>query len=130
MKKSLVLSLISAVVVAVGLCQPSYAPSSHRSSSRSSSTTKTDTWIIVKIGDDYKTIRQADLKQEEKRLKDDYTQKIKEWQDLKKSDPKAEKPVQVAIKRVGPTFKTQKGADQYRQDLDEKEGKGDKKNSR
>jgi hypothetical protein len=99
--------------------------------SRPGAGAKTETYIVIQIKDDkleYKAITKTTLKDETKRITDDYNQRYKEWKDEVKSDPKAPRPKKPIIKTMpGATFETQKGADDYAKKLqdeeDEKNGK-------
>ncbi len=129
MKKLALLPIFTGLVTVAGLCQSCWAQG-HHSTPRPTTTrpavAKDEKWIVVKIGEDYKSIRDQDLQNEQKRLTEEYKKKMKEWQDERKHDSKAEKPPKLVAKRVGPVFNTQKGADEYRETLEDKGGKGKK----
>ncbi len=97
-----------------------------------------ETYLVIRVTDEnkaenkadtkveYKAITASQLKTEEKRIKDDYAQKLKEWHDLKKIDPQAPRPVPPVIKKYPKTFETQKIAKEYADKLkDEEANNGD-----
>ena len=103
-----------------------------------STAAKVDTYLVVKVTDEnkadkkveFKVIPASQFKDEQKRLKEEYEKKYKEWQDVSKADSTAPRPIKPTIKKVGTPYKTQTGAqkiaDKYR---DEEAGKdnGDEK---
>ena len=74
---------------------------------------------------EYKVINTSQYKDEERRLKDAYKQKLKEWKDLKKIEPTTPMPVKPTIKKIGDTFQTQKIAQEYAQKLNDEEADKD-----
>ena len=54
-----------------------------------------ETWVVVKIGDDFKAIRSTEVAdRKEEKMADDYKKRrMADYKDARKSDPKAEKPV-------------------------------------
>ena len=70
---------------------------------------------------EYKVIPTSTYKDEEKRIKDAYTELLKEWQDLKKSDPQAPRPVKPIIKKLKTGYQTQKIAQEYADKLRDEE---------
>ena len=110
------------------------------------SSTKTQTYLVVKIVDEsktnsrndskpemkteYRVIPTTQFKDEEKRLKDEYAKRRLKWLDEKKTDPTKPMPVRPTIKKIGTPYQTQEGAQEYADKLrDEAEGK-DKQNAR
>ncbi len=81
-------------------------------------------WVVVKIGDDYKAIRSTEVSNEKKKLADDYKKALEDWKDLRKSDPKAPRPMRVKFKIVKSGFSTEKGAKEY---IDKVVEEGDQK---
>jgi hypothetical protein len=126
MKKSLLLPLVACFAVLLAMSVPAAAqPRTPRSTPRPS-TSSNQTYIVIQIGDDYKVIESSRLKDEEKDVKKKYQDEMKRWADEKKTDPKAERPKKVTIKKYPTTFKTQEGAQKYRDQLLEKNDKGGK----
>jgi hypothetical protein len=140
MKKSIWLLSVSAALPVVALLALSAAAAEHRSSHPGGSrpakstpakpTTQNEQYAVVEIGDEIKSIRVSDIPNEKKRVAEDYKKAMKEWNDLKKSDPQAERPPKLSVKTLKQGFNTQKGADEYRDKLLEKTGKGDKAGAR
>ena len=54
---------------------------------------------------EYKAIATSQYKDEEKRIKEDYEQKMKEWHDLKKTDPTAPRPRRSSSRRSRPAMR-------------------------
>jgi len=148
MKKSLLLSIaLSASVFVFALVDPPRAIAQPHGGSRGhgSSSDSKETYLVVKIvgeskgenrlasrGEnntdskvEYKVINSSQYKDEERRLKDAYKQKLKEWKDLKKIEPTAPMPVKPTIKKIGDTFQTQKIAQEYAQKLNDEEADKD-----
>lgn len=82
-----------------------------------------ETYMVIKVGDDYRAIRTTDLSEEKKRVKEDYDQAMKEWHDAKKIDANAKAPVRQTILTIQSGFKTMKGAEEYIAVREKKEGK-------
>jgi len=124
MKKSLLCALVlSAAVSAALLFTPSKACAWAGAQGK---TAVPETFIVVKIGDDYKAIGKSTLKNERKRVDDEYATKVKEWHDLRKTDPTAPHPVKPIIKIIGTPYETQKIAQKAADDLkDEAANKDD-----
>ena len=96
-----------------------------------------ETYLVIKVTDEnktenkgdnkveYKAITASQFKTEEKRVNDDYKQKMKEWHDLKKTDPQAPMPMRTH-QEVPKTYETQKIAQEYADKLkDEEANNGD-----
>jgi hypothetical protein len=123
MKKSIRSALALSISI-LALCL--LAPSGAYAQKGKSKATAPETYMVVKIGDEYKVLGTTRLKDEEKRIKDEYNTKYKEWQDEKKSDPQAPRPVKPTIKKIKTGYLTQKVAQEYADKLKE-EGKADEK---
>jgi hypothetical protein len=85
--------------------------------------------MVIEVGGEYRAIRTSTLKDEKKRIEDDYKKALELWQDEVKVDSKAKRPTKktIIVKKSG--FKTQKGADECVQKLkeeDQEEGKDSK----
>jgi hypothetical protein len=129
MKRSRLLSAIVGVVVGMGLLAATGRAGAQSSSHHSKSATKTESYMVVECGGEYKVIRTSSLKDEKKRVEDDYKKALDLWQDEIKAGSKSERPIKkiIVVKKGG--FKTQKGADEYVATLKEKdqeEGKDSK----
>jgi hypothetical protein len=126
MKRSKLLSAVVGVVVGMGLLAVTGRAWAQRPAK---STSKTESYMVVEVGGEYKVIRTSALKDEKKRLEDDYKKAVDLWQDEIKAGSKSDRPVKkiILVKKGG--FKTQKGADDYVAKLKEKdqeEGKDSK----
>ena len=64
----------------------------------------------------YKVITTSQLKDEKKRIEEEYKKLIEEWEDKKQIDPQTPKPKKATIKTLK-TFQTQSVADEYRKKL-------------
>jgi hypothetical protein len=122
MKKSRLLSGVLGVVVGMGLLAVTgraWAQSSRPA--KSTSKTKTESYMVIEVGGEYRAIRTSALKDEKKRIEDDYKKALDLWQDEVKVDSKAKRPTKatVIVKKGG--FKTQKGADEYLAKLKEED---------
>jgi hypothetical protein len=129
MKKSLLLSFFVAISLVGGACLSALAADHHSSSSSprpGKGASSNQTYVVVQIGEEYKVLDSSRINDEKKDLKKKYEEKMKEWQDLRKSDPKLERPVRLNLRIIKSGFKTQKGADEYRQTLEEKDTGKDK----
>jgi hypothetical protein len=133
MKRTL-LSAVSAMAVAVAVCLIALPDArAGRGINPGGGKTKDETYIVIKITDErveYKAITQTSLKEERKRIEDDYKQRYKEWLDARKTDPNIPRPVKPIIRTMpGATFQTQKGAqdyaDKFNKEEEEKNGKKD-----
>ena len=100
--------------------------------------TTDETYMVIKIIDDnktdnkveYKAIATSQYKDEEKRVKDDNTEKLKVWHDLRKTDPTAPMPKKILIKKIPKLtgYLLQKDAQEAADKLrDEESGKAPKK---
>ena len=82
---------------------------------------------MIKVGDEYRAIRSNGMKDEQKRVDDENKKALDEWKDAVKSDPKAERPARLVIRRIKTGFLTQKGADEFIAKLvEEDDAKGGK----
>ena len=131
MKKSILPDIaLSLSVFALSFLWPSGAFAQHgHGTGRTSNNNTNDKYLVIKITDDskvdYKVIPTSQYKDEEKRVKDEYTQKVKEWHDLRKIDPQTPQPVRPVIKKMGNTFETQKIAQEYANKLKDEEANKD-----
>jgi hypothetical protein len=77
--------------------------------------------------DPYDVLDGKQIKDKQKELEKKYTENYEKWQDEKKLDPKAPRPLKPSIKRLK-TFKTKEVADEYRKKLEDELAKkeGDK----
>ncbi len=102
---------------------------------------KTETYMVIKVTDEskdeskgekkiqYKAISSTQLKDEMKRAADDYKQKVKEWHDLKMTDPTAPMPKRIKIEKVKVNYETQKVAQEYADKLTKELEEGNDKSS-
>jgi hypothetical protein len=88
--------------------------------------TANETYLVVQIGDEYKVVPKSRLKDEQKRIEEDYKKAFKEWQDLRKIEPDAKRPVKYIIKRIGTPFQTEKIAQEEVQRLKDEAANKDK----
>ena len=134
MKKFLLPAVaISFSVLALSL----FAPSAAYAQRSLHSTTKVETYMVVKIIDDnkaedkdkieYRAISASQFKDEEKRVKDDNALKLKEWHDLRKTDPTAPMPKKIIIKKIPRLtgYQTQKIAQEAADKLKDEEANKD-----
>jgi len=126
---------LSVSVFALSFLVPSGA-NAQEGRSRSGHSNSKETYQVIRVTDEsktdnkveYKAIATSQLKAEEKRIKDDYAQKLKEWHDLRKIDPQTPMPVRPVIKKYPKTFETQKIAQEYADKLkDDEANNGDTK---
>jgi hypothetical protein len=111
MRKAFLPWLLAAVVVGGLLAvQGAVAASMRRVNSTS---TANETYMVIKVGDEYRAIRSNSMKDEKKRIEDENKKALIEWKDAIKSDPKTERPVLLFIRVIKPGFFTQKGAEEY-----------------
>ena len=77
--------------------------------------------------DPYDVLDAQQLKDKQKDLEKKYKDNYEKWQDERKIDPKAPRPLKSSIKRLK-TFKTKQVADEYKQKLEDELAKkeGDK----
>jgi hypothetical protein len=115
-------SFLPAVALSVSIFALSLLASSGANAAASSKgAAKNETYMVIKITDEsktdnkveYKAIATSQLANEEKRVKDDYTQKMKEWHDLRKTDPNAPAPKKIKIQKIKSDYETQKIAQEY-----------------
>ena len=101
---------LSVSIFALSVIAPveAYAGGAHRNNY-----TASETYMVIKVGDEYKVVPTSRLKDEEKRVKDEYAEKLKEWQDLRRIDPGALRPQKVAVKKIKTGYLTQKIAQEY-----------------
>ncbi|MGA2621883.1 MAG: hypothetical protein ABSF26_30140 [Thermoguttaceae bacterium] len=126
MKRSLVSLLVAAAVVVGGVFVLPASALAEVKHTKTSNKSKVETYVVVKVGDDYKVLSTSSLAAEEKRIKEDNKKKQQEWEDTRRADPSIERPVPVKLKRIESGFKTQEGAQKYIEKLQEKEDAGDK----
>jgi cell division protein FtsX len=135
MKKSFraAIALAFSVFALLFLVPPGANAQDRRSRSGSNNN---ETYLVIRVTDEnkaenkveYKVVSTSQLKTEEKRVKDDYAQKLKEWHDLIKIDPQTPRPVPPVIKKYPKIFGTQKIAQEYADKLkDEEANNGDAK---
>ncbi len=113
--------LLPAIALSVSILALSLLARSGSCAASKGAAPKVETYMVIKVTDEnktenkveYKAIAASQLKSEEKRVNDDYKQKLKEWHDLKKSDPTAPHPVKIAIKKLQVGYETQKIAQEY-----------------
>jgi hypothetical protein len=124
MKRSLAVSGFVAVVVGLGLlgvAQQARGQTSSKPHPSKTSSSKTQSFTVVQIGDEYKVINSSSLADEKKRVNDDNKKKRDEWEDERKADPSLKRPVTLVVKVIKSGFKTQKGADEFVVKLKEKD---------
>ncbi|MGO9114092.1 MAG: hypothetical protein ACLP9L_33165 [Thermoguttaceae bacterium] len=136
MKKSILPAIgLSVSILAFLLLSPSGACAQH-SHNTGRTNNPNDKYLVIKITDEskvenkveYKVITTSQFKDEEKRVKDEYNKKMKEWRDLKKIDPQTPQPLRPVIKKIAKIFETQKIAQEYAEKLkDEDANNGDAK---
>ncbi len=87
-----------------------------------------ETYMVIQVGEEFRAIRTSSLKDEEKKVADDYKDAMKAWRDAKKSDPKAPRPAKLIVVKKKSNFETEEGAKKYidtlQDDADKKGGKG------
>lgn len=124
MKKFLLPAVaLSAAIFALSLLAPSAA---YGQSPRKGNVTKAaETYMVIKVIDEnkdeskgekkveYKAIAASQLKDEKKRGDDDFKQKMKEWHDLRKTDPNTPMPKKIKILKVQSDYETQKIAQEF-----------------
>jgi hypothetical protein len=129
--------VLSVSLVAFALLAPFSADAAGTTKSKVAPST---TYLVVKITNEnkdekkgekkieYKVIPSTQLKDEKKRLNEDYKKKLDEYQDRIKTDHTAQHPIKPTIKQVGDPYKTQTVAQETAKKLqDEAEGKDDPK---
>jgi hypothetical protein len=125
MKKSVLISFAATAAFAACLLFVPQEASAQRPGGGGKAGAKQDeTVYVIQVGDEYKKVKRSELTTEKKKVEDDYKQALKEWQDIRKSDPKAPRPVKPLIKQKG-TFQTDIGAQEFIDKLkedDEKKG--------
>jgi len=116
MKKSLLPAFaLFASAVALLMFAPVQAFAQPRSGgSRGSKTgTTNETYMVIQIGDEYKVVTATQYKEEEKKVKEDNDQRLTEWKDEIKNDPKVPRPQKVVIKKLKSGYKVQRIAQEY-----------------
>jgi len=89
-------------------------------------TATNETYMVIQIGDEIKVVSNTQYKDEDKRVKEENKQKMTEWKDELKNDPKAPRPQNVVIKKLKTGYKLQKIAQEYADKLnDEVAGSSD-----
>ncbi len=91
-----------------------------------------ETYLVIRVTTEdktdkkveFKVISSSQYKTEEKRIKDEYAQKVKEWRDLRKIDPQTPLPAKPVIKKYPKVFETQKIAQDYADKLRDDEANG------
>jgi hypothetical protein len=106
-----------------------WAQSSKHHTSKSAN--KTESYMVVEVKGEYRVISSSAMKDETKRLDEDYKKAIALWEDENQAGAQKPKPIKpkVIVKKRG--FKTHEGADEYLRALKEKdqgEGKDGKDN--
>ena len=135
MKKFLLPAIaLSASIVAVLLFAASAAHAGVAVKSKSNKPAN-DTYMVVKIINEnktdqpveYKVITTSQLKDEEKKVKEDNAQKMKEWRDEKKADPTAPPPKRILLKKIPKLtgFETQKVAQEQADKLKQQDADKD-----
>ncbi|MEI8371930.1 MAG: hypothetical protein WCJ35_03745 [Planctomycetota bacterium] len=128
MKKLLLLAVVLSIFV-ISL----FAPSGARAANppKKAIAPKAETYLVIKVTDDnktenearnrveYKAITKSQFKDEQKRAADDYKLKMKEWHDLKKTDPTAPMPKKIKIEKIQSDYETLKVAQEYVRKLTE-----------
>lgn len=123
-----------AVVLSVSILALSLlARSAAHADKPAKTTTANETYMVIKITDDnkadkkveYRAIATSRYKDEEKKVKDDYAQKLKEHKDLIKTDPSTPRPKKILIKKVKTGYLTQKIAQEYADKLRDEESDKD-----
>jgi len=103
--------VFSAFIFTITLLAPSGAyPSGTRTRNNSSAS---ETYMIINMGDEYKVVPTSRLKDEKKKVDDDYTQELKECHDLGKTDPCVPRPRKLCIKKIKIGYLTPKIAQEY-----------------
>jgi hypothetical protein len=115
-------SFLSAIVLTFSIFALSFlVPSRACASNVKKAAAKDTTYMVVKVGNKYKVISASGYKAEEKRVKDDNEQKLKEWHDLKLTDPTAPPPQKVSLTKIKAGYQTQSKAQEYADKLTEDE---------
>ena len=132
MKKTLLPAVALTLSAAAGLLLSPSAAFSQPASGKGD-----ETYMVIKIIDDnktenkveYKAIATSQYKDEDKRVKDENTEKLKEWHDQRITDPTAPRPKKITISKTKFTgYLLQKDAQQAADKLrDEDLNKGPKK---
>jgi hypothetical protein len=114
--------LLPAILLTVSIFALSlFTQSKAHAWSRPSGTKKNETYMVIKVTDEnktenkveYKAISKTQLKDEQKRAADDFKSKLKEWHDLRKTDPTAPMPKRIKIEKLKDNYETQKIAQEY-----------------
>ena len=127
MKKSVLLPVAMAVLVAAWVVLVSTEATARPAKPPKSSGKTTTSYTVVKIGDEYKAITSSSLNDEKKRLNEEFKSETKKWNDDKKKESGAEKPVKKTFTTVKSGFKSKEDADKYVTELkerDEEKGSG------
>jgi hypothetical protein len=113
MKRNIPVAFSTLVLLSVGVgVMPAWS-SEHRSTK--SASPKNDQYAVVQVGEDFKVIRNSEVRAEEKRVTDQYNDETKKWKEEKKKDPKydKEKPVKAKFVILRKSIKSQKEAQEY-----------------
>ena len=101
-----------------------------------SATPKTETYVVVQVGDDIKVVTKTDLKTLQKRTDDEDKQNLKKYEDAKKEAKENKekfdmpKPLPRKVKKLSmETFRSQRAAETWREnyELKKEESKTTKK---
>jgi len=129
MKKSLLPTIaisVSAFAILLLSSSGAYGQPRPGSSRSGKSGTTNETYMVIQIGDEYKVVTTTQYKDEEKKVREENEQKMTEWKDEIKNDPKAPRPQKVVIKKLKTGYKVQKIAQEYADKLkDEAAGSTD-----
>jgi hypothetical protein len=128
MTKSVLMSLVVAATIAAGslFTATGWCGDSSRPARGSGKGAAQDTYQVMKIDDEYKVVTTKSIKDEKKRVTEEFSAKVKEWQDEKKTDPTLKRPTPPRVTVIVTKFNTQKGAQDYVDKLlDEADSKGD-----
>jgi hypothetical protein len=134
MRKSLLFAALAAIVTVAICC---VAP---QGASAKGNNPQNDTYMVVQVmtsfrnsdgkteyKKDYTVIAVKTLRDKQKEAKDSYDKALKLWNDERKTDPAAPRPVKWVPKKIGPTFETQQGAQEYSDKLKEEDKKAAEK---
>lgn len=115
MKKRVLLPVLPAILIAAMVSFVPTAAQAQRSKPIGKSAN--ESYIVIKIGEEYKVITARSFSDEQKQLADKYKDDVKKWQDDIKTDPKTPKPIKQNALKMPKIFKTQEGANKYKDQL-------------
>jgi len=130
MKKFLLSTVaLSVFIFVISLLAPSGSDAGVGVGKGGSKKNVVETYMVIKVTDDnkaenkveYKAISKSQFKDEQKRAMEDYKLKMKEWHDLKKTDPTAPAPTRIRIDKIQSDYETMKIAQEYVEKLRKKE---------